>query len=134
LGESNSENQAQGNSKDIKSSTIKLEPIKSEYLDSADNNNTEKKSESHDTHFEDNDPSKKEKPTRIDTQMELAFQYFDKNRSGYLLDKDLEHLFHCLSKGFSKKYVRDLVAMVCETHKREHTKVLLYRQLVEFYD
>jgi len=80
------------------------------------------------------DDSKKEKPTRVDTELECAYQYYDKSRTGYLLDKDMEHLFHCLNKGFSKGYVRDLVAVVCETHKREHSKVLMYRQLVEFFE
>jgi len=79
------------------------------------------------------DNTKKEtfQATHIDIELEHAYQYFDKNRAGFLIDKDMEHLFHCLNTGFSKRYVRDLVAAVCDVHKREHGKVLMYRQLVE---
>jgi len=71
------------------------------------------------------------KNKKVDVHLERAYQYFDKNRVGYIKADDLELLFHCVGRNFSKHYCRELVSKVCEPNKAGSGRCLYYRQLVE---
>jgi Ca2+-binding EF-hand superfamily protein len=47
----------------------------------------------------------------------VAFQYFDRNHTGYLRINDVETLIYSLGYALSRAYVHDLVSSVCERSK-----------------
>jgi len=65
-----------------------------------------------------------------DADLERALHYFDREKVSYLKSEDMENLFHSLGQSFSKRYVRDLVARVCEPSK-SHSRRFYYRVLFE---
>eukprot|EP01090_Pellita_catalonica_P002885 TRINITY_DN1249_c0_g1_i2.p1 TRINITY_DN1249_c0_g1~~TRINITY_DN1249_c0_g1_i2.p1 ORF type:complete len:899 (-),score=190.05 TRINITY_DN1249_c0_g1_i2:1-2697(-) len=69
---------------------------------------------------------KRETETETDTALLQAFQYFDRNRTGYLKVKDVETVIHNLGNQYSKRFVRDLV---CRAADKKKSSRLTYARL-----
>ena len=54
----------------------------------------------------------------VDTELLRAFQYFDKNHTGYLKSHDLQMILHCLGRNLSQHFVKQLISKVVDNNER----------------
>ena len=64
----------------------------------------------------------------VDEALTQAFQYFDRNLTGYMSTDDLEVLVHSLGHYFSKQYVHHLALKVVDP---QIFKRVYYKKLTE---
>jgi hypothetical protein len=79
---------------------------------------TETKPEAHEEHHE---PEK-----RLNYNIKFAFEFFDRNRTGYLKSEDVETMFHSLGVHVSKNQMHSLLAHLLDSKHRLFYKNLMY--------
>ena len=68
--------------------------------------NKDKPTNEQDVEMEENKVAERVKKVTVDPSLLLAFAFFDRNHSGYIVDKDLENLILSLGLTLSRHQVR----------------------------